>query len=182
MMSIKKLQDDKLDISIFKDGKNGLKDDIKNDVLHELNMKNICNDKCLELFITKVEEEEQFELLENKVNKLKEQNNFKYDMNVKVKEDNRQNNQEMKENELLDYIKKGEVRKKWDEYESRMKKMEEIIDNIKVGWNENVEKIEKLNRIVENIRKRNMERKINNGDKQINKDNVKKGINEEKEI
>ena len=48
MMSIKKLQDDKLDITIFKDGKNGLKDDIKNDVLHELNMKNIYNDKCLD--------------------------------------------------------------------------------------------------------------------------------------
>ena len=172
MMSIKKLQDDKLDIAVIKDGKNGLKNDIKNDVLHELNMKNICNNKCLSYIsienkikfdfyneskqkdlaevVTEEEEEEKFKLLENKVNKLKEQieNNFKYDMNVKVKEDNRQNNQEMKDNKLLDFIKKGEVKKKLDEYESRMKMMEEIVDNVKVGWNENAEKVEKLNRMV----------------------------------
>ena len=172
MMSIKKLQDDKLDIAVIKDGKNGLKNDIKNDILHELNMKNICNNKCLSYIsignkikfdfyneskqkdlaevVTEEEEEEKFKLLENKVNKLKEQikNNFKYDMNVKVKEDNRQNNEEMKDNELLDFIKKCEVKKKWDEYESRMKMMEEIVDNVKVGWNENAEKVEKLNRMV----------------------------------
>ncbi len=51
IMSIQKLQDNKLDIAVFKDGKNGLKDDIKNDILHELNMKNICNDKCLGLLV-----------------------------------------------------------------------------------------------------------------------------------
>ncbi len=57
--------------------------------------------------------------------------------------------------------------------------IEEIVDNVKVRWNENEEKIEILNKMVANIRKRNMESKINNGDAQINKDNVKKGYNEE---
>ncbi len=76
-------------------------------------------------------------------------------------------------------LRKVKLKKKWEEYENRMKMMEEIVDNLKVGWNENAEKIKKLIRIVENIRKRNMESKINNGDEHINTNNVKKGFNEE---